>query len=71
MAKSDNMNAHKVYAETGKPPGYARGGRVTGPSPTPTGAGKMVPSMKGANPLTTAKKNNGVPGMCVGGRMKK
>lgn len=40
---------------------------------TPTGAGAMVARPRGLpqSPLTTARHNNGIPGMCMGGKVKK
>jgi hypothetical protein len=64
MANS-KVPQHKNLA-MGKAVGFARGGRV---NVTPVGAGAMVPSGKGSNPLTTAKRNNGIPGMKKGGKM--
>jgi hypothetical protein len=61
---SELINAHKRMA-MGK--GYAQGGRVA-----VTGAGPTVtrPTGKSQSALTTARHNNGVPGMCSGGKMK-
>lgn len=64
---SNAIPLHKKLA-MGQPTGYKSGGIVR----TPVGAGAMVPKPSGSmrNPLTTAKMNNGVPGMKKGGSCK-
>lgn len=69
MASSGGINQHKRLA-MGRPVNnsYAKGGRVS-----VVGAGPMVPKPSGSSQssLTTSRRNNGVPGMCAGGKMKK
>ena len=67
---SSAINQHKRMAMgQGAPQNLARGGRVS----APVGSSGMVPRPSGAaqSPLTTARHNNGVPGMCGGGTATK
>ena len=70
---SDAINQHKRMAMGKSAQGYARGGSVGNVNATPVGGGALVPKPGGGLPrgaLATARRNNGVPGMCSGGRVK-
>lgn len=58
MSNVFKQNANKENC----PPGYAKGGRIRG----------IMPAIKGQpmNPLTRAKRNNGIPGYKAGGKIK-
>jgi len=64
---------HKRMAQ-GDRVGFARGGAVRAPNVTPVGVpAQMVPTPAGksGSPLTSARRNNGIPGMCAGGGVPK
>lgn len=67
---SDSVNQHKRMAMGQKVTGMARGGAVLR---APVGASSMVPAPTGParSSLTDSRRNNGIPGMCGGGSMKK
>lgn len=72
MTLSNKIPQHKRLAQ-GESVGFKKGGSVGiahAPNVTPVGAGRMV-STGGGSPLTSARRNNGVPGMCAGGAMGK
>lgn len=70
---SDAINQHKRMAMGGggnSNSNYKVGGTVRGPNVTPVGAPAKT-ATGGGSPLTSARRNNGVPGMNKGGKVCK